>query len=85
MLLVVASGPGTVELAYTWLPSWIAMNTNLLRELEKDVAPVLLNKDLTDATLLEAHDAVLDFFEKKFPALTGLRDYLDSIKFVHPE
>lgn len=83
MKLIVATGPGEVELNYMWLPLFIGLNTQLKQEIEDLVGPKLVGKDLTDDTIDEAHELVLNFLEERFPDLHGLRDYLDSIKFVH--
>ena len=82
MRLVVSPEPGVVELNYTWLPVWIGINTPLKNELEQAIADKLVGRKLTEETLDEAHELVVDFFAQRFPALKGLRDFLDSIKFV---
>jgi len=80
--IVERTGPGKVELAWTWLPTWIGMNKHLIEEIEEAVKPALMGKALDDETLEEAHYMVLDFLKKKFPQIGGLWDYLDSIKMV---
>jgi len=82
MRLVVSPETGVVELNYTWLPTWIGINTPLKNELEKALADKLVGKPLTEEVLDEAHDLVVDFFAQRFPSMKGLRDYLDSLKFV---
>lgn len=82
MKLVVVPEPGVLELNYMWLPTWIGINTPLKQELEAALRTKLVGKDLTEASIDEAHDLVVDFFSTKFPNLVGLRDYLDSLKFV---
>jgi hypothetical protein len=82
MKMVVAAGAGELELNVMWLPTWLGMNTALHQELEADLTPQIVGRVLDEATLELAHEAVLDFFERKFPNIEGLRDYLDAIKFV---
>lgn len=81
MRLVVRSGPGTVEVAYMWLPTFIGMNTLLMQKIEGELAPLIEGKEMTDDTLEAAHERVLDIICKAHP-LPGLRDYLDAMKFV---
>lgn len=82
MLLVVAAEAGVLELNYSWLPTWIGINTPLKQELEDAIAKRLLGKPMSEESLQEAHIMVLDFFTEKFPSHEGLRDYLDGLKFV---
>jgi hypothetical protein len=58
------------------------MNTALVRKLEAKVGPELVGKDLTDEVLDEAHEKVLEFLREEFPAIPGLFDYIDGLKFV---
>jgi hypothetical protein len=81
MRLVVKSGPGTVEVAYMWLPTFLGMNSVLMQTIEAEVMPKLVGKDLTDDVLEEANELVLDIICRVHP-LPGLRDYLDALKFV---
>ena len=82
MKLVVATDPGVVELAWTWLPLWLGLNNQIKEELAEELSTAFLGKSLTEEVLAQAHTLVLDFFEKKFPALPGLRSYLAGIRYV---
>jgi hypothetical protein len=82
MRAVVATGKGTVELAYTWLPTFVGMNTPLKKEMERDLQKKVLGRPLDERVLDEVHDLVVDWLCSKFPHIEGLRDYLDSLKFV---
>lgn len=82
MRLIVQTGPGIVELNYMWLPTWIGMNTAVKQEIEEAISPLLVGKDMSDENLELAHEAVIDFLDKKYGGLAGLRDYLDALKFV---
>lgn len=82
MKLIVATGPGVVELNFMWLPTWLGLNNIMKAEIEQKISPLLVGKDLTEELLDEAHEAVIDFLEEKNPAIKGLREYLDGLKFV---
>lgn len=82
MRLVVATDRGVLELAYPWLPVWIAMNSGLLDDLQKELAPKILNRTVDDALLDEAHDLVIEYLCSRYPYVIGLKDYLDSVKKV---
>jgi hypothetical protein len=84
MRLVTAGEPGQVELNYMWLPTFLGLNSALMKEIQDVIGPGLIGQPLTDETLDRVHGELLDFFEKKFPNLEGLRDYLDGLKFVRP-
>jgi hypothetical protein len=82
MRLIERSGHGQLDLQFLWLPTWIGINSALKEEIERHMNPLFVGKDLTEDTLNEAHDALVDFLQKKFPNLPGLSDYLDALKFV---
>jgi hypothetical protein len=71
-----------VEVNYMFLPTFLGLNSALLQEMEGQIAPLLVGKEATDDVLDAANDAVLDFIEKRFPDIEGLRDYLDAVKFI---
>lgn len=83
MRLVVVTEPGTVELAYTWLPVWIGMNSALKKEMEDTLSSKIIGKPLTEDFLDAISDTVVDFLCDKYPQIEGLRDYLDALKFVN--
>lgn len=82
MRFVFSSKPGKVELAFMWLPGFIAFDGRLKAELEDKLAPELVGRELTEETLDWAHERVLDFICEKHAAIPGLRDFLDAVKFV---
>lgn len=82
MRFVVRTGPGVVELNWMWLPVFCGQSTVLRQRIEKELAPELAGKELTDAVLDAASDRVIDIICTVHSALPGLRHYLDSIKFV---
>ena len=65
-----------------WLPTFIGMNAKLKTEIEERLKPKLEQRVLNDDTLDEAHEMVIEFLEERFPALEGMRDYLDAMKYV---
>lgn len=89
MRLVQATDQGVVELTFMWMPVFIGMNSKFLQEMEGELAGVLGAKlkgqKLTEELLDEAHDLVLDYIQNKYTNITGLRDYLDAIKYVDIE
>lgn len=82
MKLVVPVGPSSLEVAYVWLPAWLAMNHEMCGSLDAELSRVFVGKELTEELIDEAHEFVLDFFAKRFESITGLRDYLDGVKFI---
>lgn len=84
MKLVVATEPGVVELNFMWLPTWMGLNPQLKKELEAELEPMLVGRELTDDVLDAAHEHALAYLINRHPHFEGLRDYLDAIKFVHP-
>lgn len=85
MRAVVATDEGCIELSYMWLPTFIGMNHQLKKELESVLSDKLVGQPLTEEVLDTAHELVVDFLEKKFPATKGLRDVIDSLKYVYFE
>ena len=81
MRAVIRTAPGVVELNFMWLPTFVGMNAQLKKEIEERLKPKLEGRPLEE-TLDDAHEMVIDFLVERFPALTGLRDYLDAMKYV---
>lgn len=81
MRFIVATAPGTIELNYMWLPSFIGMDSNFKRYIEEKLSPELVGKELSDETLDWANERVMDLICERYK-FEGFRDYLDSIKFV---
>ncbi len=82
MLLIQRTEVGHIELNWSWLPTWIGMNTALLREIEAAVSPTVVGRALTDDLLEEIHHLVIDFLKDKYANISGIDDYLDGLKFV---
>lgn len=79
MLLVVETQPGVVELAYTWLPTWLGMNAALKLEIEKEFSARFVGRSVS---LEEMHEAVIDHICGLFPEIDGLRAYLKAVEQV---
>lgn len=84
MMLVVPTDPGTVELNFMWLPTWLGLSAQLKTEIEAEINTILVGQEMTDEVLQRAHDAVITVITSRHPQFEGLRDYLDAIKFVRP-
>lgn len=82
MKIFVRNGAGSVGLNYMWLPTFIGMNSALIRELEQHVTPIMAGRALTDELLEEGSAAALQFLCERFPHVKGLEEYLDGLKFV---
>ena len=82
MRFVERTAPGTLGLVWIWLPTWIGMNSQLLRELEESIAESIVGKAIDEDTLDLAQSLILDELERRFPQNHGLHAYLDGIKFV---
>lgn len=83
MRTVVATDEGILELNWTWLPTFIGMNSVLKEELEKELGTRVEGRILDDATLDFADRLVRDFLAKKFNGIKGMTDFLDGLKYVY--
>lgn len=81
MRTIVLTDPGTLELNYMWLPTWIGMNTRFKQRIERELAPKIEGRAMTDQDLDELNDLVIQMIAAEFP-LPGISDYLDGLKFV---
>jgi hypothetical protein len=82
MRAIVSIVPGEIELNWTFLPSFIGLNSSLKKEIEDALRADLEGMEWTEATLDKAHGLVVDYLVKKFSAISGLREYLDSLRFI---
>jgi len=79
MRLVVATDPGTVAINYTWLPTWIGLNEQLLRRLAEKIHPLAVERPLDDVTLAHLESVLIDLLKDEFPYIEGLENMLRSI------
>jgi len=75
---------GVLEVRWTWLPYWLAVNPKLKSEIEREMRDAVLLGGVTaeDSDLDGLHIFVRDRLSGLFPAFKGLRDYLDALKAV---
>ena len=83
MRLVVLTDPGTLEINYTWLPTWIGMNTALVQRLGNVLRKQLLHAQVSEATVAMAESLLLDALDKEFPYVDGLRQLLLGLHGVN--
>jgi len=81
MRFVVRGGAGVVELNYMWLPTWLGQNHAFKKELEKEIGPTLVGRELTEDVLDETNALVIRYVLERYK-IPGLRHYLDGIKFI---
>lgn len=81
MRAVILTDPGTLELNWMWLPTWIGMNTRLKQEIEREIAPLVEGREITDQDLDQINNEVIRLILKHCP-LEGVGDYLDGLKFI---
>ena len=70
-----------VELNYMWLPSWLGHNQKLKEDIEKEIGPKVVGREMTEEVLEEANQMVIEYICEKYQ-VPGLKDYLDGLKFV---
>jgi hypothetical protein len=81
MRTVVLTDPGTLEVNWQWLPTWIGINHQLMKRLEQEITPLVIGKALTESDLDTINDKVIEVIVEECP-LPGVRDYLDGLKFI---
>lgn len=72
---------GALEIRWTWLPYWLAVNPRLKTELERELHDAVLLCGVTTAAhdLDAMHEWVIRRLQLLFPAFPGLQAYLDGI------
>jgi hypothetical protein len=72
---------GALEIRWTWLPYWLAVNPRLKTELERELhdAVLLCGVTTSEPDLDAMHEWVITRLQALFPAFQGLRAYLDGI------
>lgn len=81
MRTVVLTDPGTLEVNWQWLPTWVGINQQLLKKLEQEITPLVKGKALSESDLDVISDKVIEVIVRECP-LPGVRDYLDGLKFI---
>lgn len=77
----IAAHGATIELNTMWLPTWIGLNAALIKQLEAELQPLVVGRELTEKTLDEVNALVLEHLTEKFK-VPGLFKYLDALKFI---
>jgi hypothetical protein len=85
MRLVVRTDEGVLELAYTWLPTWLGINSKFKNEMLTELKDKIVGLTMDERGMEEAHRLVLDYICEKNASIKGLRDYLDALKYVYVE
>jgi len=75
--------PGTWEVAWTWMPFFLAADTKLVRDLDEHLGKKFRLQDTTRGVQHEMHKAVVDFIEERYP-IKGLAVFLEGIRVVEP-
>jgi hypothetical protein len=75
---------GVLEIRWTWLPFWLAVNPVMKQDLEKEIRDsVILGGVGPTAPDMDAlHDFVVARLQKLFPSHPGLAEYLDGVKYI---
>jgi hypothetical protein len=58
------------------------MNRELLHRLEQELRACIEGQELTEEALDHFHDLVVEKLVGLFPAIEGLRDFLDGLKYI---
>lgn len=75
---------GALEIRWTWLPYWLAVNPKLKLLVEREMRDACLLGGVTtsDADLDALHEFVVQRLGALFPAFVGLQAYLSGLKVV---
>jgi hypothetical protein len=75
---------GALEIRWTWLPYWIAINPALIREVEEEVFDaVKLNGATNSASDMNAlHKLTCEAIGRRLPTFTGLSVFLEGLAQV---
>lgn len=75
---------GALEIRWTWLPYWLAVNPKLKTLVERELhdAVLLCGVTTSDRDLDAMHDWVRDRLCALFPAFQGLGAYLDGLRHL---
>lgn len=72
---------GMLEIRWTWMPYWLAVNPKLVSSVEVDLADVVVINGLTNSEddLQRMHVFVVKRLCKLFKGFKGLDTYLDAL------
>lgn len=77
------SEKGRWEVAWTWLPYFIATNPDVIKHVALEMTKRFQNREVNDDLIKEMHDTVIDLICDKIQ-IKGLRVYLTSLIAVLP-
>jgi hypothetical protein len=83
MLLVVHEDEGVLALNYSWLPTWLGINGRFKQDMEKQLKDKIVGLTMDERGLETAHRLVIDYIVERNPAIKGLYEFLDALKYVH--
>ena len=75
---------GVLEVRWTWMPFWLAVNPKMKQDLEQKVHDGVLMSGVSasEADLDALHDFLIQHLQGMFPSHQGLAEYLDGLKYV---
>jgi hypothetical protein len=79
---IVRVDKGVLEVNYMWLPSWIGMNSVLLKELAEHMQKKSVGREFNDDLLDELDTEAIRFLMERFPSIKGLGGYLMGLRGV---
>jgi hypothetical protein len=80
-LVVWIESEGVLELNWTWLPTFIGMNSPLKKRIEEQIIPIAVGQSLSEELLQAVDEAIILFLVEEFK-IEGLREYLCAIQAV---
>lgn len=72
----------TIVLNTMWLPTWLGCNGVLTQKIEEELQPLIVGREITEKSLDEIQQLVIDHIQDRFPELHGLWKVLDAIKYL---
>lgn len=72
---------GRLEVKWTWMPYFLASDTELIRSVDGSLTEKFKGKELTQELMEGVHEEVLDLISEKYP-IQGLKSYLRGIEVV---
>lgn len=75
---------GVLEITWTWLPFWLAVNPKLKEQVEREMKDSCLMGGVTNSEedMNGLHDFIASRLQELFPSHPGLDKYLDGLKHV---
>lgn len=82
MRFVHLTSPGKLELNSMWLPTWLGLNAAAAKAVMVKLNSKVAGLPATEENLDKINEMVIEVLAEEYPAVEGLRDYLDGLKFV---